>query len=127
MTIYGAAIISGCMFAGNFVGAFLGKLIGIDSNVGSVGFAMLFLLVLTESKLFGDKLSEATVGGLKYWQSMYIPVVTAMAASQNVVQAIAGGAIAVLAGLLAVSACFILIPVLNKMFQSYNDDQELGG
>ena len=126
MTIYGVAIISGCIFAGNFVGDLLGRLSGIDSNLGSVGFAMLFLIMCTDSDLFGNKLSKATAGGLKYWQTMYAPVVVAMTASQNAIQAVSGGVIAILAGLLSVIACFLLLPLLNKIFQLYEVNQQPG-
>ncbi|MGI6704478.1 MAG: malonate transporter subunit MadL [Clostridia bacterium] len=125
MTIYGVAIISACMFVGNFIGDVLGQLMGVDSNVGGVGFAMLFLILITGSDLYGSKLSETTTKGLKYWQSMFIPVVAAMTASQNVVQAVSGGPIAILAGLLAVMTSFIILPSLNKVFQSYEVDEEL--
>lgn len=124
MSIYGVAIISGCMFAGNFVGDLLGRLSGIDSNLGSVGFAMLFLILCTNTNLVGSKLSETTVDGLKYWQTMYVPVVVAMTASQNVIQAVSGGTIAILAGFLSVIACFLLLPLLNKIFQFYEVNQE---
>ncbi len=57
MTIYGAAVISCCMFLGNFIGDILGKLMGVDSNVGGVGFAMLFLILVTATEMIGSKLS----------------------------------------------------------------------
>ena len=125
MTIYGVAIISGCMFVGSLIGDILGRLMGVDANVGGVGFAMLFLILITGSDLYGSKLSKTTTKGLKYWQSMFIPVVAAMTASQNVVQAVSGGAIAILAGLLAVMTSFFILPLLNKIFQSYEVDEEL--
>ncbi|HNR03216.1 MAG TPA: malonate transporter subunit MadL [Bacillota bacterium] len=124
MTIYGAAIIAGCMFVGSFIGDALGGLMGIDANVGGVGFSMLFLILITGSDLFGKKSSAATSEGLEYWQSMYIPVVAAMTASQNVVQAVSGGVMAVLAGLIAVAVGFALLPVLNNMFKSYEVERE---
>jgi malonate transporter MadL subunit len=40
MIIYGVALLSACLLAGVFVGDLLGKLIGVEANVGGVGFAM---------------------------------------------------------------------------------------
>ena len=36
--------------------------------------------------------------GVVFWSAMYIPIVVAMAAQQNVVAAVAGGRLALLAG-----------------------------
>ncbi|MGI6424667.1 MAG: malonate transporter subunit MadL [Tepidanaerobacteraceae bacterium] len=125
MTIYGVAIISGCMFVGNLIGDILGELMMVNSNVGGVGFSMIFLILMTDSSLFGSKLSKSAIDGLKYWQNMYIPVVAAMTASQNVVQAMSGGVVAVVAGFLATTVCFLLLPLFNiKLFKSYLDQQE---
>ena len=46
---------------------------------------------------------------------MFIPIIIAMSASQNVYHAISSGAIAIVAGLAAVAAAFVLVPVLNLM------------
>jgi malonate transporter MadL subunit len=43
---------------------------------------------------------------------MYIPIVVAMAAKQNVIGALSGGWMALLAGVGAVVVSFLLIPVL---------------
>jgi malonate transporter MadL subunit len=46
---------------------------------------------------------------------MYIPIIVAMAAQQNVAAAVSGGAMAMLAGVAAVVAGFALVPVLARM------------
>ena len=115
MVIYGTAIIALCYLSGSLVGELLGQLLGIDANVGGVGFAMLLLLVVTNYILPQDKMKPATEQGIKFWQGMYIPITIAMSASQNVISAISGGVIAILAGLLAVAAGFALIPLLSKL------------
>ena len=46
---------------------------------------------------------------------MYIPIVVAMAASQNVVAAVGGGMLALLAGAGAVLVSFALVPVLSRI------------
>jgi malonate transporter MadL subunit len=45
---------------------------------------------------------------------MYVPIVVAMAASQNVRGAISGGLMAILAGLSAVGLSFVLVAALAK-------------
>ena len=47
MVIYGVALLSFCMLVGVFVGDILGKLIGVQANVGGVGIAMLLLIFLS--------------------------------------------------------------------------------
>lgn len=46
---------------------------------------------------------------------MYIPIVVAMAAQQNVVAAVSGGPVAVLAGTLAVVVSFALVPLISRI------------
>jgi malonate transporter MadL subunit len=59
---------------------------------------------------------------------MYIPVVIAMAATQNVASAMSGGAIAFIAGLLSVFVCFALIRPLSiwagSATSSFGDEAE---
>jgi len=56
-----------------------------------------------------------TEGGVLFWSSIYIPIVVAMAASQNVVAALKGGAVAMVAGVLSVVVCFALVPLISRM------------
>ena len=44
----------------------------------------------------------------------FIPVVVAMSATQNVKAALSGGWVAILVGIIASLACYLLIPVMNK-------------
>ena len=46
---------------------------------------------------------------------MYIPIVVAMAASQDVAGAIGGGLVALLAGGLSVVACFGMLALLSRL------------
>ncbi|MDL4387894.1 malonate transporter subunit MadL [Klebsiella pneumoniae] len=48
MIIYGLMLMGLCMFAGLIVGDLLGLLLGISANIGGVGFAMLFLVVISQ-------------------------------------------------------------------------------
>lgn len=48
MKIYGVAILSACYFAGLIIGELLGNMFGVKGNLGGVGFAMLFFILLTD-------------------------------------------------------------------------------
>ena len=115
MIIYGVAILAFCYVIGQLFGEFLGKAIGIDANVGGVGFAMLLLIILSD--WFNKKgfLDRNTENGLMFWNQMYIPIVVAMSATQNVRVAVSSGFIAVLAGLVPIVICAITIPFLANL------------
>ncbi len=115
MTIYGVAILAGCALVGAILGELLGVLPGIDANVGGVGIAMLFLLAITSLKQEKFTLKPMTAGGITFFSAMYIPIVAAMAAKQDVYAAISGGWMALAAGGCAVLASFALIPVLTRL------------
>ena len=117
MVIYGVALLSFCMLVGVFVGDLLGELIGVQANVGGVGIAMILLLVLSSFDSREFKLGPITEKGIGFWSAMYIPIVVAMAARQNVFSALSGGWMAIVAGVAAVAASFALIPVLAHFGQ----------
>lgn len=106
MVIYGVALLSGCLIAGLFCGQLLGRLIGVQANVGGVGIAMLLLIFVSDRLRKAGRLKPVSQQGIVFWSSIYIPVVVAMAASQNVVSAVEGGPVALLAGALAVGLGF---------------------
>lgn len=112
--IYGTAIISGCMLVGHLIGEALGALLGVGLNVGGVGFAMLCLLLLTNRMKERGRLSAPIRDGISFWKGMYIPVVVAMAASQDVVSALSQGAVAIVAGLAAVGCVMLTVSALSK-------------
>ncbi len=115
MIIYGVALLAICTLAGMFIGDLLGILVGVKANVGGVGFAMLLLLFLTDKLKQRGHLVPASNQGIAFWTSMYIPIVVAMAAQQNVAGAIKGGPAAILAGVLAVVVTFALIPLVVRI------------
>lgn len=115
MVIFGVALLSGCMLLGLFIGEILGSVLGVDSNIGGVGIAMLFLVLIVDYLLKQDRLSIPAQNGLQFWSAMYIPIVVAMAANQNVAGAIDGGPLALLAGLAATFAGWALVPWLSKI------------
>ena len=122
MVIYGVALLSLCMLAGTFVGDVLGKAIGVQANVGGVGIAMLLLLLASSADSRRLSLSPITETGIGFWSAMYIPIVVAMAAQQNVVGALSSGWMAILAGALAVVASFVMIPLLDRVGRGDRDD-----
>ena len=115
MTIYGTGLLAACVLVGLFVGDLLGSAIGVKANVGGVGFAMILLIFSSEYLRKRNLLPQPTQDGVHFWSAIYIPVVVAMAAQQNVVAALKGGPAAILAGVLAVVVCFALIPVVARI------------
>lgn len=124
MVIYGVAILAGCFIVGSIVGELLGALMGVNSNVGGVGVAMLLLIIIVDKLIKSGKISKPALDGLSFWNQMYIPVVIAMAASQNVVGAITGGPLAIIAGVAVVAISWACVPLLSgkrKEEPSYNE------
>ena len=115
MIIYGTAVLAACLIAGMIIGDALGALLHVDSNVGGVGFAMLMLIVLTDRLRRNGQFPPLSADGVLYWSAMYIPIVVAMASTQNVVSAVTGGPIAILAGLGATLVCWSLVPAVSRI------------
>jgi malonate transporter MadL subunit len=115
MIIYGVALLSFCMLAGVFIGEVLGDLLGAQANIGGVGIAMLFLIIFSSLSKKEFHLSEPTRSGINFWSAMYIPIVVAMAARQDVIAALSGGWMAIVAGVAAVAVSFAVIPLLDRV------------
>lgn len=115
MVLYGVAALALCMLTGTVVGELLGVALGVDANVGGVGFAMIMLIFATDWLRRKGKFPKASEQGVLFWSAMYIPIVIAMASIQNVAAAITGGPMAILAGLGALVAGAALVPVLARI------------
>lgn len=115
MVIYGVSLLAGCMLAGLYLGDLLGSLLGVNANVGGVGLAMILLILLSDALRRRGRLTAVTEQGVLFWSGIYIPVVVAMAAKQNVIAAVEGGPTAILAGVGAVALSFLLVPVLTRV------------
>ena len=102
------------MLIGFIIGESLGLLLGIGTNVGGVGFAMVCLLLTTDWLKKTGRLTEKMQKGISFWKGMYIPVVVAMSASQNVVSAISQGAVAIVAGAGAVCVVFLIMALISR-------------
>ncbi|MDX1490698.1 MAG: malonate transporter subunit MadL [Pseudohongiellaceae bacterium] len=115
MIILGVALLSACLVVGYFLGELLGQALGVQANVGGVGIAMVLLVLASGSSKLRTLVTGPAGEGIKFWSAMYIPIVVAMAASQNVVAALEGGWLAVIVGVLAVVISFALVPLINKI------------
>lgn len=114
MIIYGVAILAACTLLGLAMGQVLGKLLGLDANIGGVGFAMLLLIVASRWVNARSTSGSVSVAGIHFWSAMYVPIVVAMAASQNVVGAVRGGPVALVAGCLAAASGFAFVAWLGR-------------
>jgi malonate transporter MadL subunit len=122
MIIYGVALLAFCYVVGQIFGEYLGKLIGLNANVGGVGFAMLLLMLLHDWFKRKKHLDEISETGIQFWNSMYIPIIVAMAATQNVKLALSSGFIAILVGIVPVVICLFAIPYIAKFSQKNQID-----
>jgi len=124
MKIYGVGILAACFLIGHILGDYLGKIFHLTGNLGGVGFAMLILVVGNDYFKKKKLIPAETENGILFWSTMYIPVVVAMSATQNVKAALSGGWVAILVGIFATIACYLLIPVFSK-FSKKNTNQSL--
>ena len=115
MIIYGTALLALCHLLGIFLGDLLGQLMGVKTNVGGVGIAMLLLICARLYMQRREWMPQMTERGVEYWGAMYIPVVVAMAAQQDVVAALRGGPVALLAAVGSVIVCGGVISLINRM------------
>lgn len=125
MIVYGVALLSFCMLFGMYSGNLLGELLGVNANVGGVGIAMLLLIVLSNLSDKKFHLNPTSQSGIYFWSAMYIPIVVAMAAKQNVIAAVSSGWLAVIAGVLAVAVSFAAIPLISRFGADQTTDQDV--
>ena len=86
----------------------------MKTNVGGVGLAMLLLIVSRAWLHQRGSFSATWEGGVTYWGAIYIPVVVAMAMQQNVVAALRGGWVALLAAAGTVLVCGGCVAFINR-------------
>ena len=115
MKIYGVAILAACFLSGQLIGDGLAEWIGLDGNIGGVGFSMLMLILLGDWMKRKGMMPAETEKGVQFWSAMYIPVVVAMSSIQNVRAALTGGWVALLAGVFGTAACLLLVPVVSSI------------
>ncbi|TLP79962.1 malonate transporter subunit MadL [Nesterenkonia sphaerica] len=115
MVLYGVAALALCMLVGMIIGDLIGVLVGVDANVGGVGFAMIMLVLVSAWLRKKGLFPKPSEQGVLFWSALYIPIVIAMAATQNVAEAIDGGPMAILAGVSALVAGAALVPVISRI------------
>lgn len=115
MTISGVALLALCTLLGQSLGDLLGYGLGVKANVGGVGIAML-LLIASRVWLKNRGLWTAGVNqGVMLWASLYIPIIIAMAAQQDVAAAISGGPMVMFAGIGVVCMCFAMVALIGRI------------
>ncbi len=114
MVIYGVALLAFSFIGGQLMGELLGEFLGIDANVGGVGFGMLILIALKQWLSKKGFFREGETEGIGFWNNMYVPIIVAMTATQNVKAAVSAGLLAVLVGIIPVVICFFGIPYIAK-------------
>jgi malonate transporter MadL subunit len=114
MVILGTGLLAGCYLLGIVLGDLLGSLIGVKANVGGVGIAMMLLMAAQYHLRKRGVMRPETEKGVTFWAMMYIPVVVAMAATQNVIVAVKGGPIALLAAIGSFALCACVISLINR-------------
>jgi malonate transporter MadL subunit len=114
MVIFGTALLAACYLAGTLLGDELGRLIGVQANVGGVGISMMLLIATQHALRRRGLLKLETEKGVTFWAAMYIPVVVAMAATQNVVVAIRSGPLALLAAAGSFALCACAVAFINR-------------
>lgn len=123
MLLKGVALLSGCFILGQLIGETLGRILHIDANVGGVGFAMILLIFsqnyLEKRGLFNSEMES----GVMFWSKMYIPVIVAMSAIQNVKVAISSGMVALLAGIIPVVICLATMPFISKLTKHKTENE----
>ena len=114
MIIYGVGLLALCTLVGVVMGDMLGVLFGVKSNVGGVGIVMILLIFI---RIWMDKrgfMTAETEMGVVFWGTMYIPIVVAMAAQQNVISAVSSGHMAIFAAITTVAVCTLTIAGLSR-------------
>jgi malonate transporter MadL subunit len=115
MTIYGTALLAVCHLIGIITGDLFGRALGMETNVGGVGIAMLLLIIARVYLHKAGLLCATSESGVHYWGSIYIPVVVAMAMQQNMIAALRGGPAALIAAVGSVVLCGLFVSFINRM------------
>jgi malonate transporter MadL subunit len=115
MTISGVALLAICTLLGGLLGDWLGTLLGVKANVGGVGIAMMLLIACRFWLLRRGWLSQGVKQGVGFWGALYIPIVIAMAAQQNVVSALKSGPVVVAAALGTPVVCFAAVALMSRI------------
>jgi malonate transporter MadL subunit len=117
MVIYGVALLAFSFITGQLIGETLGEVLGIDANVGGVGFGMMILILLKSWLSKKGFFRDGEIQGIEFWNNMYVPIIVAMTATQDVKAAVSAGLLAVMAGTLPAALCFLTIPFISRFLK----------
>ena len=115
MIVLGVALLAACTLIGVYLGDLLGFALGVKANVGGVGIAMILLIAARLWLSRRGRLTKGVQFGVEFWAGMYIPIVVAMAAQQNVVAAMSGGPIVLIAATGSLVLCFGAVALLSRI------------
>lgn len=115
LTISGVALLAICTLLGSLLGDWLGAVLGVKANVGGVGIAMMFLVAARFWLLKRRLLSSGVKRGVEFWGALYIPIVIAMAAQQNVVSALGSGFVVIVAAISTLAVCFACVALISRI------------
>lgn len=118
--MYGLGLLAFSFLSGQFLGEELGVWLGVKANVGGVGFAMIILILAKDFLEKKNLVNEDFKKGIDYWNVMYVPVVIAMSASQNVKVAVSSGFLAIIAGLVPAVLVFWFFPYFVQKLKPNN-------
>ena len=113
--IAGVALLAICTLIGQLLGEGLGVLLGVKANVGGVGIAMILLIAARMWLKSRGRYVEGVSRGIGFWGALYIPIVVAMAAQQDVVAAVEGGPVVLIAGVGALLVCFSAVALISRL------------
>ncbi|MDH3027429.1 MULTISPECIES: malonate transporter subunit MadL [Methylobacterium] len=115
MIVLGVALLAAATLIGVYLGDLLGLALGVKANVGGVGIAMILLIAARLWLSQRGRLTKGVQFGVEFWAGMYIPIVVAMAAQQNVVAAVSGGPIVLIAATGSLVLCFGAVALLSRI------------
>lgn len=115
MVIFGVALLAACTLIGALLGDLLGSALGVRANVGGVGIAMIVLIAARSWLAKKGRLDDGLMAGVGFWGAMYIPIVVAMAANQNVVAAVESGPVVAIAAIMTVVSCFAAVAIISRL------------
>jgi len=115
MTISGVALLAICTLLGSLFGDWLGMALGVKANVGGVGIAMMLLIAGRLWLVRRGLLSDGVKLGVGFWAALYIPIVIAMAAQQNVVSALKSGPVVIVAAVGTLIVCFAAVALISRL------------
>lgn len=115
MVISGVALLAICTLLGGILGDWLGIALGVKANVGGVGIAMILLIAARLWLFQRGWLSQGVMQGVGFWGALYIPIVIAMAADQNVLSALKSGPVVLVAALGTLIVCFAAVALISRL------------